>query len=104
MSSQAILIAVTTSNGLLDWDAILNHLGQLKVSSLIVEGGPRVATSALRSGVIQKIHFFYGPKIIGSSGRAGIEDLGVTSLNTALNLSGVRLKRFGDDFLVEAYL
>lgn len=104
LSSQAILIAVTTSNGLLDWDAILNNLGQLKVSSLIVEGGPRVATSALRSGVIQKINFFYGPKVIGSSGRAGIEDLGVTSLNTALNLSGVRLKRFGDDFLVEAYL
>ena len=104
LSSQAILIAVATSNGLLDWDDILNKLGQLKVSSLIVEGGSQVATSALRSGVIQKVNFFYGNKIIGSNGRTGIEDLGVTSLSTALNLSGVRLKKIGDNFLVEAYL
>lgn len=104
LSSWATLVAVPVSDGRLDWSTILGQLGQLKVSSLIVEGGTRVAASALRSGIVQKVNFFYGPRIIGADGQAGIEDLGVTRLKEAVQLNGTRLKRFGSDFLVEAYL
>ena len=63
-----------------------------------------MAASALKAGVVQKVSFFYGPKIIGGSGLPGIADLGATGLSQALQLQGTRLRRLGSDFLVEGYL
>ncbi len=104
LSKQATVIQVPGKKGQLDWNAVLTQLGQLKMTSLIVEGGSRVAASALQAGIVQKINFFYGPKIFGGSGRSGIENLGVGRVEEALTLRGVRLKRLSGDFGVEAYV
>ena len=104
LSKQATLIQVPGRNGQLDWNQVLTELGQLRVSSLLIEGGGRVAASALQAGIVQKINFFYGPKIMGGSGRSGIEDLGVVRLEEALKLSALRVRRLGPDFMVEAYV
>ena len=104
LSKQATVIRVPGKNGQLDWNEVLTQLGQLKMTSLIIEGGSRVAASALRAGIVQKINFFYGPKIIGGSGRSGIENLGVARLEEALKLSALRVRGLTPDFMVEGYL
>ncbi len=77
---------------------------RLKITSLIIEGGAQIAASALHAGMVQKIHFFYGPKILGGSGLSGIGDLSVKRLEEAIKLRGVRLKHLSGDFGVEAYV
>ena len=104
LSKKASLIRVAGKKGQLNWKEVLAHLARLEVTSLIIEGGSRVAASALQTGIVQKIHFFYGPKIVGGSGLSGIEDLGVARLEEAVKLSGVRLKHLSGDFGVEAYV
>ncbi len=102
--SSARLIPVAEKRDRLDWDEILDALGREGITSLLIEGGSQVAASALKAGVVQKISFFYGPKIIGGSGIPGIADLGVGRLSQALQLQSIRLRRLGSDFLVEAYV
>lgn len=104
LSKKATLIRVSGKKGQLNWKEVLAHLARLKITSLIIEGGAQVAASALHAGIIQKIHFFYGPKILGGSGLSGIEDLGVSRLEEAIKLREVRLKRLAGDFGVEAYV
>ena len=104
IASRARLIPVAVKRGRLDWDDILDALGRERITSLLIEGGSQVAASALQAGVVQKISFFYGPKIIGGSGLPGVADLAVRRLSQALQLQSTRLRRLGNDFLVEAYL
>ncbi len=103
LAKKAELIEVTHQNGLLDWKEILDQLGRLKITSLMIEGGAQVATSALRAKAVQKINFFYGPQIIGSGGRPGIEDLGIDRVKQAGKWEIHRTRLFPPDFMVEGY-
>ncbi len=104
LAKKAELVEVPGKDGLLDWEEILERLGQLGVTSLIVEGGARVATSILQARRVQKINFFYGPKIIGGGGRPGIGDLGIDRLKEAVQWDIHRIRHFPPDFMVEGYL
>ena len=69
----------------------------------MIEGGGQVAASALSSGVVQKIAFFYAPKILGSEGLPAIGKTHVERLSDVLGLDGLKAKRLGADLLVEGY-
>ena len=99
---QAVLQGVPCQNGLLKWREILKRLGRAGVTSLIIEGGGKVAASALRSGVVRKAAFFYGPRLVGSEGVPGVGDLAVDSLKDAVGLGNIRIRRLHPDFLVDA--
>lgn len=99
LARKAKLVAVEKQGAILDWMQVLKNLKKRQITSLLIEGGSQVAASALRAGIVQKVAFFYGPKILGAEGMPGIGDLGIESLN----LRDVRLRRFAQDFLVEAY-
>ncbi len=104
LSKRATVIRVSGKKGQLSWKEVLSHLGRLQIASLIIEGGSQVAASALRARVVQRVSFFYGPKILGGSGLSGIEDLGIAGLKEAIQLSSIRLRRLGSDFVVEALI
>ena len=104
LAEKATLVPVGKTEDLLDWSEILICLERAQMTSLLIEGGGQVAASALRAGIVQKIAFFYGPKIVGANGIGGIADLGVHRLQHALQLRDLRLRRLSPDFLVEGYL
>ncbi len=103
LAKKAELIEVSQQDGLLDWKEILDRLGQMNVTSLVIEGGARVAASALQAKTVQKINFFYGSKIIGSGGQPGIGDLGINRLKEAGKWDLHRIRHFPPDFMVEGY-
>jgi diaminohydroxyphosphoribosylaminopyrimidine deaminase/5-amino-6-(5-phosphoribosylamino)uracil reductase len=103
LAKKAQLIEVAQQDGLLDWKEILDQLGQLSVTSMVIEGGTRVATSAVQANAVQKINFFYGSKIIGGGGRPGIGDLGIDRLKDAGKWEIHRIRHFPPDFMVEGY-
>ena len=59
--------------------------------------------SALKNRVVDKMWVFVAPRILGGGAREAVGDLGVTRLDRALSLYGVRWRRVGEDFLVEGY-
>jgi len=68
------------------------------VQSLLLEGGPTLATAFLRAGLVDKLLVFVAPVVSG----AGPHFLG--ELPEPVDLSHLSAQRFGADVLLEAYV
>jgi diaminohydroxyphosphoribosylaminopyrimidine deaminase/5-amino-6-(5-phosphoribosylamino)uracil reductase len=78
---------------------VLLRLGQMQITSLLLEGGPTIHTNALNQDLVDKLKLFYAPKLLGQ------EALPMLSATTELPpLENYSLQQFGQDFAVEAYL
>lgn len=94
-----------SSDGRPDLKVVAARLGQMEITSLLIEGGALVNWAALAAGVVDKVFLYYAPKILAGSGSvpfAGGE--GFQRLNEAAQVKDVTLHRFGEDFAVEGYL
>lgn len=52
----------------LDLDAVLTALREAGLTSLMVEGGGRVASSFIGGGLVQRMHLIYAPRLLGTDG------------------------------------
>lgn len=85
--------------------ALMDQLGSLQITSLLLEGGGEVHEAALRADIVDKVMFFLAPKLLG--GRAAppaIGGQGVAQLTQAVTLERVRVQMLDDDLLVEGYV
>jgi len=92
----------TAADGRPDIHAVLRRLGQLEVTSVMIEGGAAVNGTALSSGVVDKVFLYYAPVIMG--GTESIPFATHPSFHTRLQVKRLHLHRFGEDFAVEGYL
>jgi diaminohydroxyphosphoribosylaminopyrimidine deaminase/5-amino-6-(5-phosphoribosylamino)uracil reductase len=90
--------------GRIPWRPLLKILARLGILSVMIEGGAAIAASAIRAKVVDKVLFFYAPKIIGGDGRVMIDGLGVQRMRAALPVKRLSIKKLGNDFLVSGYL
>jgi diaminohydroxyphosphoribosylaminopyrimidine deaminase / 5-amino-6-(5-phosphoribosylamino)uracil reductase len=68
------------------------------VQSLLLEGGPTLATAFLRAGLVDKLLVFVAPVLSGSGPRF------LGELNEPVALSHLTAMRSGEDVLLEAYV
>jgi diaminohydroxyphosphoribosylaminopyrimidine deaminase/5-amino-6-(5-phosphoribosylamino)uracil reductase len=98
-------VAAVEPDGRLNLPAILRRLGQLEITSLMIEGGATVNGSALASNIVDKVFLYYAPKILASSGSIPFAaGAGFQHLHQAARVQHLQLHRFGEDFAVEGYL
>jgi len=91
-----------TPDGRPDFRAIVQSLGELEISSLLIEGGALVNGAALASGEVDKVFLYYAPKIFGEG---AVSFLAGESLHgKAQCVQRFELHRFGEDFALEGYL
>jgi diaminohydroxyphosphoribosylaminopyrimidine deaminase/5-amino-6-(5-phosphoribosylamino)uracil reductase len=76
----------------------LRALAAEGVQSLLLEGGPTLATSFLREGLVDKLLLFVAPVLAGDGPRV------LGSLPAPLELLHLHAEPSGEDVLVEAYL
>lgn len=89
----------------IDMAALMKTLGAEGITSVLVEGGSRVSGSALRSGIVDKIYFFYAPKLLGGDDGIPIcRGQGQEHMQDCLNVTDVTVHRFGRDVMIEGYL
>ena len=81
----------------IDLEAAWQALGRLGVNECLVEGGGGLAAALLRAGLVDRMHFFLAPLLIGSDGRAVLAGLGVTRLREALRPKRFNARRLGPD-------
>jgi len=79
-------------------DAELRSLAADGVRSLLLEGGPTLATAFLAADLVDKLLLFVAPVLGGEGLRAFGE------LESALELSDLRATAVGEDLLLEGYL
>ncbi len=93
------------SDGRPDLEGVLVRLGEREITSLIIEGGAMVNWAALSAGIVDKIFFFYAPKILAGTGSIPLAlGTGYRRISEAAYVRALTLHRFGEDFAVEGYL
>ena len=68
------------------------------VQSLLLEGGPTLATAFFRAGLVDKLLLFVAPTLAGEGPAL------VAGLDEPLSLTRLTSRQVGDDLLLEAYL
>jgi diaminohydroxyphosphoribosylaminopyrimidine deaminase/5-amino-6-(5-phosphoribosylamino)uracil reductase len=88
-----------------DLSGILQRLGQLEITSVMIEGGATVNWTALAANVVDKVFLYYAPKILAGTGSIPFAaGPGFHHMNSAVQVRHLHLHRFGEDFAVEGYL
>jgi len=88
-----------------DLPAILRRLGDLEITSVMIEGGATVNWAALATNVVDKVFLYYAPKILAGTGSIPFAaGAGFLHMNHAAQVKHIKLHRFGEDFAVEGYL
>ena len=82
---------------------LVEHLGKRDVQGLLIEGGPTLAWSSVRDGVVDRVVFYLAPVIVGGAGAKGaVAGAGFAPIATAAKLDLRSVERVGDDIRVEA--
>jgi diaminohydroxyphosphoribosylaminopyrimidine deaminase/5-amino-6-(5-phosphoribosylamino)uracil reductase len=98
-------IPLGSGNGRPDLRQVAARLGQMEVTSLLIEGGALVNWAALASGIVDKVFLYYAPKILAGTGSVPFAaGAGFQKISDAALVKDITLHRFGEDFAVEGYL
>ncbi len=101
ISAGARVIRVQPADFGLDLSCLLKELGQMNITSILVEGGGHVLGSFIESGFADEFYFFYAPKILADPGGvsmlSGRPRLKITDCVRAWDIDAAKL---GDDLLV----
>jgi diaminohydroxyphosphoribosylaminopyrimidine deaminase/5-amino-6-(5-phosphoribosylamino)uracil reductase len=99
------VIESPVKGGWIDLDRLMDRLGAMGLTSLLVEGGSRVIGSALSSGIGDKILFFYAPKILGGDDGFPIcKGTGPASMSGCIPVKNISVHRFENDVMIEGYI
>jgi diaminohydroxyphosphoribosylaminopyrimidine deaminase/5-amino-6-(5-phosphoribosylamino)uracil reductase len=99
----ALLSAGANNEGRVDLKSMLKSLASLKMTSILLEGGPTLATEFLKLGLVDKVSFMIAPSLLGE-GKNSLNSMDFTSLSQKLELQNTTTQNLGKDILIEGYL
>lgn len=101
LKQYAEILVVPEQDGRIDLQALMLKLGEMEVTSILIEGGAEVNASALKSGIVDKAMVFIAPKFIGGREAPGpIGGSGIDELTESVSLTDISLKKIGEDILI----
>lgn len=99
-----VLYSEVNGLGKLNLRSTMKQLSDMEFTSVLIEGGSKVASSAINEGVVDKVVLFYSPILFGGDGVSMISDLAIKDVNKAIRLRDVSIKRYGDELMIEGNL
>ena len=92
-------------NGKVDMTIVMDYLGKKGINSMMLEAGPELSASLIREGLVDKVVFFYAPRIIGGIDAPGmVGGSGIDKLAEAIPIKDIVAKRCGEDIMIEGYV
>jgi len=85
-----------------DLPALLLALARLDVIAVFAEGGADLAAALLDAGLVDRVAFFLGPRLLGGHGAPGPVGGAGRTLKEAVSLTNVTYRQIGEDGLIEA--
>jgi diaminohydroxyphosphoribosylaminopyrimidine deaminase/5-amino-6-(5-phosphoribosylamino)uracil reductase len=99
-----VLVCRATAAGQVDLADLLQQLGRLEITSLLVEAGSQLTGSLLEAGLVDRLALFLAPRLIGGEGARGLSAWGVDVLARTPRLEPLQITRLGEDLLLEGSL
>jgi len=84
-----------------DLTKLFVELGKRNISSVLVEGGAAIITSLLKAKLPDRVVIVIAPKIVGK-GVEAVGDLKIQSMDESLRLAYRKIRRLGDDLIIDA--
>ncbi|MDD5108050.1 MAG: bifunctional diaminohydroxyphosphoribosylaminopyrimidine deaminase/5-amino-6-(5-phosphoribosylamino)uracil reductase RibD [Candidatus Omnitrophica bacterium] len=103
LAAKAKILEVKERSGQINLRDALKKLAQLQISNIIVEGGGTLIGSLFDERLVDKVLFFISPKIIGGKDAvSSVMGTGVKRIGQAIKLHEIKIRRFDEEFLIEA--
>jgi len=102
-SKELNIIETNAKNGKVNLIQLFEILGNMEITSVLVEGGPCLLTSLIKESLIDKLIVFLAPIFLGGSGLGSIGDLFIKELKKALRFRFQSIEQIGNDLMLEAY-
>lgn len=81
--------------------SLLEELGRRQCTNVLLEAGPGLLGACLDAGVIDEVHAFVAPKLVGGAdARSPIDGVGRDRIPELSSLEHVRVQSFGADTLI----
>ncbi len=97
------VVTVDENKGHTDLRQCLNALADLGITSLLVEGGRDLSSAFLKAGLVDRLHIFIAPKILGG-GAKSIQGLGINRMEDLIPFRKFEWMQVGPDMLLTADL
>lgn len=102
---KAKVITIDSINNKVDLNKLMIKLGEMKIDSILLEGGGEVNYSALEAGIIDKLMLFMAPVIIGGKeSKTFVEGKGIDLLTNSFKASNLKIEYLGEDILITSYI
>ncbi|MCX6394461.1 MAG: bifunctional diaminohydroxyphosphoribosylaminopyrimidine deaminase/5-amino-6-(5-phosphoribosylamino)uracil reductase RibD [Solirubrobacterales bacterium] len=99
------VIVATGENEAARVESALDQLGEVGITSLLLEGGPKLAGAFLDAGEVDELRIFLAPVLIGAhAARDPFEGRGSETIAEALRVPTPDVMRVGDDLLLTSRL
>lgn len=87
---------------MVDLKRLVLGLGAMGIRKILIEGGSEINASAMEADIVDKLYIFVAPKIIGGRNAKGvIGGTGIGKMKDAKKLKNMKVRRFGEDLLLE---
>jgi len=97
------ILKVKTQKSGFDLKHLMKLLVQRDLTSVLIEGGSEINSSALTAGIVDRIFAFISPILVGGQQAPGpIGGKGVAKIAKAMKLKNMRVVQMGKDLMVEA--
>lgn len=91
-----------TETGFVDFEKLMEYLGSEKIDSVYVEGGGTIHETLIKTGLVNKVSAYIGPKIFGGKdAKTPVEGIGILSVKDAPRLTLKNVTKFDDDLWIE---
>lgn len=88
----------TSSEGQLSWNDILLELGRRRLTNLLVEGGARILGSLWDERLLDEVHVFVAPKLVGGTSAPGpLGGMGLAAIPSGTVLEDPVWQQLGSD-------
>jgi diaminohydroxyphosphoribosylaminopyrimidine deaminase/5-amino-6-(5-phosphoribosylamino)uracil reductase len=81
----------------LDLRRALQRLAREGLTEILVEGGGKLAGALLLAGLVDEVHWFMAPRLLGGDAWPALGALGLPALARAPELTETRVRRVGRD-------
>jgi len=99
------VLATRQINGRIDLHHLMDRLGEMEITSLLIEGGSRVLASAFRERIVDKCAFYVAPKILGGDdGFPMLRGPGPEMMADCIHLDQLEYCQLGEDILIQGYV
>ena len=96
------VITVPERNGNVDLIYLMGILGEMQISSVLIEGGGEIAECALRENIVNHVYSYIAPKILGGkNAKTPVEGYGADSPDEGAVLSDLKITKLEEDILLE---